>query len=387
MLPNLFGAGGFPFPLDLTTMSGFSCDNVTDSYNTGGGLRNGADSTGVLDSSAAFAYWIGSTTRGYVFVPPGTYRLQPGIVQFTKAGVTLFGAGYSGSSVGVRIIIDDTLGHSGGDGFLIQDVRNCRITGMTLSAPSARAAGYAVHSKGGDPAVNIATTQMDGNQTCIDVDMDNQFRGVLIDDSTVGNLGTVVGNANREAYWTNFAAGQNAIVVNSPGGASHILRNTFILNPTATVLGGAGIQVLGAGDLRLVDMDVLGYAQGFLLNNTNPIATPVTGGGVCHIMMTACQFDNTGGAVGNDNIRIAPGDITRPINISIANSWCGSGNTGLRLVGFTGANCKLSFDGGAIQGAADFGVKTTGGSVLNTNIFLGTTIKYALNASGNTSIA
>lgn len=363
-------------------MSGFTCANITDSYNTGSGLLPGADSAGGRDSSPAINYWL-SANVGAVYAPPGTYRLRS-TVSFTRSGTILYGSGYGGYN-GTTFKIDDSLGNIG-DGFLCQDLRNCGVVQASISAYSARSTGYAVHIKGGDSAVVITTTQMAANQFQLDVDMDTQFNGVLVDDSSFGCWQTSIGS-KRRAIWRDFTAGGTGILYASPGGAGHVVENVFMSNGLGASLGGPAIRVTGTGDLSLHKVDALGFTNGFLLNNSAPIATPVTGGGVSHVMMSCCQWDNTGGAVGADNIRIVPTDITRPILISIVDTWCGSGNNGIYASGFTGtgaASSILSFDGGTIAGQANVGVRGVSPVSAVNNIKLGSTIKYFLNTVANT---
>lgn len=374
MLSSFLGGGGFPYPV-VPVMAGLETNSVTDSV----GAQAGADRLGISPSTSAFAYWLSSTPTGIVTVPAGTYRLEPGVMQFTKSNVMLQLA------PGAKLRFEDALGHAGGDGFLAQDVYNCGVVGDgEVSSASPRAAGYAMHIKGGDATVEITTTQMARNQFVFDVNMSLQKHGVLVDDSTVGCWQTMIGGMKRR-IWRDFTAGGTPVLYNSPGGAGHVMCNVFMSNGLGVSLGGPAVNVKGTGDLQLFMVDALGFVNGFLLNNTAPIATPVTGGGVCHIMMTACQWDNTGGAAGADNMRLVPGDITRPIVIDCAGCWCASGNNGIYANGFTGTGpvgfSMLSYNGGVIAGAVGAGVRGVSPVSAATNIKISATTNFFLNAT------
>lgn len=338
----------------------------------------GADPTGVTDSAAAIRSAL--SYNGIVYAPPGIYRIKS-TVTFSRNGTVLMGAG-PGATI---FKIDDSAGNIG-HGFECIDFADCGIVNATISAYATRSANYAVHIKGGDSSVVIATTQMSANNFQLDVNMDSQYNGVLIDDSAAkGCWGSLIGNGSRRALWRDFAAGGTPIMINSPGGATHAVTNIFCCNPTATVLGGPAINVKGTGDLRVHAFDALGFVNGFLLNNTAAIATPGTGGGVSHIMISDSQFDNTGQAAGADCIRIVPSNFAQPCEISISNCWLGTGQNGLYVAGLDGSNpqWQVSFDGGTIAGQANRGVWGHT-SASGTAVKLGSTIKYYSNSAGNT---
>src|SRR4051794_16939909 len=101
-------------------MSAVSLNSINNGYDSGGGRQRGADPTGALDSSAAIAYWLSHATTGWVWGDAGTYRVKPGVVQFTLSDTMLM-------APGATFVIDDSLGNSGGDGFLALDVWRCGI--------------------------------------------------------------------------------------------------------------------------------------------------------------------------------------------------------------------------------------------------------------------
>jgi hypothetical protein len=381
-MPALLIGGNYPFPTVLAMSGPLNVDNAQDPYSTGGGPQRGADPLGLFDSAPALAHWVQSSTTGLVFVPRGNYRMQPGVVQFTQNNVHLVCA------PGTRFIIDDSLGNSGGDGFLMQDVDGCSISGLNnsaplLSAPSTRVAGYSVHIKGGDATVKLPSTQISGNRSIVDVDMDSQFNGVLIDDSTVGCWDAIVGNPSRRGRWRNFAAGGKAIVINSPGGVGHQVLNIGAWNLPAGPLGGPALNIKGTGDLRVENFDTYGFVNGVLIDNGAAISTPGSGGGVSHMMFLNSQWDSTGQAVGADCIRIVPGNTVQPAEMEFLGCWCGTGYNGLFVSGLSGSSPRwaVSFQG-TIIGSAQYGVRGVS-SPLNTNVFIDPTLKTYSNAAGD----
>ncbi len=270
-----------------------------------------------------------------------------------SGGVNIIGQGRGVS----RFVLAD-----GFNGFKFQDLRYGGIDKCTISALTQRTSGYAIEIAGGDTAVGIPTTAIVANNFTVgDVDMDNQCNGVLLSETAAGGpWGVTIGGANK-LIWRNFKPGADAIRVNSPSCASLIIQKIFFSNPLASV-GGAAVRVTGVADLQMLFCDALGYANGFLLNNSAQLCAH--GGAL--ISLIGNEFDNTGMAAGADAVRLVPTNLGGGLNFNMTGNWIASGYNGVYFSGYSDATWKATITGGNIAGCVQYGVRGTGGTTRDT---------------------
>lgn len=302
--------------------------------------------TSSTNSAPALSAAIAQAAKGggVVEAPGGKCNLQSKVT-FVE-GVTVIGAGYGNT----LFSIDDSLGNVP-VAFQWSNLRYGGLKKCSITAPTVRTAGLAIDIRGGNPTVALGPFAFGAGQIEIDVDMDNQFNGYSVSDGVgCGNWGATLGTSDRQAIWRNFATGGVGVTWNSPSGGSHSATNIFIAdNIGADCL--AGFRVRGTGDVTLTGCSTWHSGFGFLLDNVNPIC--LTG---ALIKLIGNEFDSTSQAAGADCVKLAPGDKTKPIFVSMTGNWIAGGYNGVHAVGFSGANCNGIITGGIIYSNANWGV-------------------------------
>lgn len=343
--------------------------SVRDPYVSGGVLRNGAIGNGINDDSDAFEHWC-AVTRGPLRVPaPFTYKLTRQI-PFLNDGLVLFGDDYAGS-----VILNDI---AGSDFLFDLDKRRCCIlTGLTIDASSPRTQGGMVRVRGGDPNVQLSPFQISYGGNIIDVDANNQFHGVSVedDDDDNGDFGTTIGNPWRMAFWRNCNGAGRLIHLNTPHGASQFIHKIFVKG----IAGQApvGLQVTATGGLTCTGMQTHTVAQAVSITPSVPMAESVT-----LLQFGLCQFDSATGD--NFDVNMTNGATTR-LFIELANCWvAGSAANNVRVRGTGGAALEcVNIVGGQNFAAGGYGVKVENG-IGNTKVRVDPSLYFADNALGNT---
>ena len=334
-------------------------------------MRSGADPAGLLDSTAAINHWL--ATPGCTFAPPGRYKVSATLSP-AVSGVHLFGTPGATS-----FVADDSAGNYG-DMYTISSKYGCSIRGIAMDAGSVRSAGYAVRVSGGDTSVKLSSFGFARTQHFVDVDMNNQFNGVLIEDAspTNGDWGTVVGSADRMGLWRNFAAGGIAFDCQAYHGGAEVFQNTFIYGDPTPANGPVGVRIRGTGGITMLALQTWGTRNGVLIDPQVEASESV-----CAIKASYCYFDFSNA----ECVRFNPiAGLVRPIVGSFSNCWIASCLTTHNIRGSNGTGHTFFFRGGEILNAAGFGLRgdtgCTSANFAATNTNFGPPL---VNASGDTS--
>ena len=344
----------------------FAVNNIRSSYVSGGVSKPGAAGDGTTDDTSAIQYWL--SQGGLLWAPPGNYKITA-TCPFTLSGTQFFGSGAAVTS----IIADDTAGNFG-DMFTMNVLWGCRLgaPGMefTLDAKSARTAGIAVHCSGGI----LDSLGLPQSRHAIDVDMNNQFIGVKIDDAGGhGDWGTQIGSGTRRAFWKNFAAGGNAMWFNTIG-ASQQVHNLLIINPTLTTGPGAGIRYTNSGDIKFFGVDVYGQGGGFLADSNSG------NGSGSLLMFQGCEFDSTSTHATYDNFLVnLGGSYSGLLFINMTGVWvAGATGNGVHITGTT-APVQMTWSDGEAYSNGAWGINGA------SHMTIGSTVLFNANASGATT--
>jgi hypothetical protein len=245
-------------------------------------LPNGVDiydQAGAASESAAINALLASAGRR-VLLGGGTSGLRASILA-AQNSLNIEGAVGRGANI---LSIDDSLGNIG-DGARWTNVGEGSISNLTITALSTRSAGAGIRVRGGNPSDPLDgvgyPSMVNAGMLIQDVDMANQFDGIVIDSDTSANYygwRTYV----RGGRFKDFAAGGTGITVDvveagvSPGlGASQFVENWWFSQAPANTL--AGIRLRGTGDCTLTNNEVYGAQYALLMDPpANGFLTSVT---------------------------------------------------------------------------------------------------------------
>lgn len=340
----------------------------------------GADPTGVNNSAPAIQAAItalSSIGGGIVWLGAGTFKIKSTIT--FASGVSIIGAGHAATT----IMVDDS-GGAVGDAFVMSAVHHCGLNGLTISASSVRSAGRAIHISGGDTTVQLGSFKISRAQHFIDVDMNNQYDGILIDDvdANNGNWATTVGCGDRTAIWRNFATNRYAYDLNSPHGASHQLKNIFVYGNATPANGPYAFRVRGTGDLTATGLSTWGVVNGLLIDPDG-----IGAESVMELKFAECYFDFASGAC----FRYNPGALVAvPLMAQFSNVWFASSSTSHGAHGSNPNNIssQVTFKGCEFLNNAGYGLRgdtnctsSNFGTPVTSNAFYGPPLA---NTSGDT---
>lgn len=370
MLPLILG-GGTTSPL---IMSSVTVNSVKNSYTISGVVFPGAIGDGSHDDTIPITYWL--TQGGLLWVPPGTYRITA-TCPFTTSGTQMFGSG----CVITSILVDDSHGNVG-DAFTITNLRGCSITGLTADAPSPRTAGSFCRISGGSN-IRLQTFNIALGGHVIDIDTNNQFNGVIIQDSgVIGDWGSTVGNPMRMGSWRNMNSTGVGILLNTPHGASQFIHKIFMSGITGQ--SPVGIRIIGTGGATIDRIQTEDMANSILIDPSAAMADTVS-----LLQFEACQFDSC--SADEFLVNLKSGSST-PLFIDINNTWIaasGGGQNGIRVTGIAGVALQhLTMVGGSIVACGAYGVKGENG-IGTSQIIIDPSVYYGVgglaNVLGNTN--
>jgi len=266
------------------------------------GLISGGTSGADLTNAIAAANAAGGGTT--IELGKGTYNW---IAKGTANQSAIQVVGNGPGSTFLRL--DDAGGLAGDDAFLVNSVLNFALRGMTVIAASPRTAGSVVKVLGVN---NITHTpaQRTRQYTIEDVDMEDQFNGVVFNDGPA-NAGAWGGFINR-CEWVRFNTGGVGIWVNSPHGGQHYISNLKTYNSDSIADASralAAIRYQGGADLELDNVNTIYFRTGLLIDPTTSGANVTIARG--------CEFDNNTQA----SVKIAPSGSGSVLGVTVADGW------------------------------------------------------------------
>jgi len=277
-------------------------------------------------------------------------------------------------------MVDDSAGNIG-DVFTMDSVHGCTLAELTIDALTARAAGRAVAVLGGDTTVKLPGYHISRAQHVIDIDMNNQYDGIVALDksATNGIWGlSIGGDCNRFNFYRNHAAGRFPIDINTPHGASIEVHQAWIVGPADYATGPIGIRLRASGDTSLIGVRTFGVQTGLLID-------PQVNGAesVMALDVTSCYFDASNGAC----CRFNPiAGLTIPIVATFMNTWFATSTTTHAVHGSNGTGHNVAFRGCSMLNAAGYGLRGDTGcdatTFSNSDCFFGPPLS---NTSGATS--
>jgi hypothetical protein len=325
------------------------------------------DPTGTNDAGPALQLAVtaaGGAGGGIVFLGVGTPKISTG-VSF-PSGVEVVGAGYKATRI---------INNCVGDMFTMDSVDRCAVRMLTIDAASVRSAGYAVRIIGGTDDGGLMRSQH-----VIDVDMNNQYDGVFVEDEDSSNPAwhTMIGNPDRMALWKNFAAGRYPYTLNTPYGAGHFVKNLWIYGNATPANGSYGLRIQGFGDVTIEGVSTWGCLHGLLVDPQTIVQATV---GLLQCSNSIFDFSE------NECFRFNPSDpITGVIVGMFNNVWFATSRTKSNIRGSNGATHQISFNGCSFLNAAAYGLRgDTGCDATTFKVNNGNFGPPLTNASGTTS--
>jgi len=262
-----------------------------------------------------------------IVLAPGTYDLTTALA-VTESGTTIEGSGSGATYLNIAAA-------STADGVSFTNVSNCALKHLTVTSPTARASGNAVHVTGGDPDLPLSSySLMDAAMVIEDVSTTNQFCGILVDNDETSNYFNwrtyIRGGRHRNlstngyAIWINTAVGGAGEF-----GASQFIEDVWVGDSTAAIL--AGIRLTGTGDCTLVNNEVFATNGSYAL-----LMDPVSGGFLTSVKVIGGFYDRCQTAC----MRIAPhASVGKFGDINLTNVWFAGSTTG-NAIDIVGAAAK-----------------------------------------------
>ena len=327
----------------------------------------GMDPTGATDAGPAIqsaATAAGGANGGIVFLGRGTPLISTSVD--IPSGVEIVGAGYKATTI--------TNGCAG-DLFTMNDVDRCGIRMLTIDAASVRSAGYAVRITGGTTGIGSLVRA----EHSIDVDMNNQYDGVLIEDnaSDEGPWNSCVGDPGRMAIWKNFAVNRFPYTLNAPHGAGHFVKNLWIFGNETPANGSYALRLQGFGDVTIEGISTWGTIHGLLVDPVG-IVQPSVG-------LITCS-DSIFDFAENECFRFNPSDpVTGVIVGNFNNCWFATSRTKSNVRGSNGATHQINFNACTFLNAAAYGLRGDTGCDANTFKVNNGNFSPIANVSGTTS--
>jgi len=299
-----------------------------------------ADRTGIVDAAPIIR--AANQAGGVAWLGNGTFRIKSTISPQTNTAII---------GQGATILIDDSGGNIG-DAFLLDAVRNVKLSGFTIDAVSPRSAGAHVRVKGGDPSFKLGSFAISRAQHVIDVDCNNFFDGVVVEDKSATNGAwgvSIGGTADRFNFFTNGATGRFPVDINTPHGASILLNYLWPVGNATPANGPAGIRIRGSGDTTLIGVRTWGTQQGLIVD-------PQVNGAesVMAIDASGCYFDFANA----ECFRFNPiAGLTIPIVANFVKTWFASSLTTHDVRGSNGTGHRVNFGQCSFLNAAAFGLR------------------------------
>ena len=301
--------------------------NIPSSSNVSSGLAGITYVTAVAPSGGddgalikAACTTVSGGGGGVVFLNGTTFKARSEILLSGLANVTIAGRGPGATSV----VADDAGGLAGGNIIRISNSPRCGIQDLTLDSLVARAAGAAIVTEGGSGT--LANTALLNGTGIGNVCFNNQFNGVVIQDAA-GSVGAWKVNL-AGLLFQNTSHNGTGIVVNSPNGGSHYLRDVYFAgNPTVAQQPLAGLNIQSSGDICVDNMVTILAQYGCLIN-------PGTGQIVTALQMSNCDWDTCSQYV----FAAIPSGSGAMQAMTVASNWFASGTVGNVLIDATGTS-------------------------------------------------
>ncbi len=313
----------------------------------------GADPTGLSESGHAIAMAIADASAaggGKVRLDPGIYRCEPGLVNLNTPGITLGGTGRESTVIKP----DDTIGNAG-QPIITVSANDCRVADLTIRSTAQRTAGDSLLVLGGsNNSITASPTQRTINVIVENVDIENAFVGLHLDDTTAGTQLWGVLASNIRVL--NTAAGGTGIWINTPNGGQHYMHDIYVYGANVSGASRAlyGLRIQGANDIEIGYISTVYTQIGLQVdppngNNCNVIQIPfgdfdststqpvvIAPQAGAHVRGMVLGGWASMGAYGSGNYTISvSGDVH---NLTLLDGmWIVSGNNGIKVDGSSGA--------------------------------------------------
>ena len=259
---------------------------------------------------------------GIVFIPSGTYDVQPGLTVTSSVGVTLMGAGRRSTVLQPSSLTGD---------FIVLSGWNSTIRDVCILSSTRRTGGSTITLSG-------AHTRA---EDCV---LSGQYIGVYM----TGVAAQIVGLSIQ-------ATASGGIGIDVAGGdTSQIIHRTLIGAQDAPYPT-AGIRIKNSSALRISDSDVLTAGKALLID-------PGNGEGVYSLKVVNCHFDTS-----EYGLEILPSGTGIVARLDFSNCWFGGNSAAGVYIYNTGSGVCQGFDfhGCNVHGNASSGYSFRNCSGLN----------------------
>lgn len=304
------------------------------------GYPSGGDD--VPELSAAITS-MGSIGGGTIMLRNASYKFKSTLpINYDNIGIR-------GHGTGTIINIDDS-GGAVGDGISVNSTLNFSLKDVLITSTTARSAGAAIKVKGANN-ITAAPAQRTRQWTITDVNFENQFNGIVINDGPTA-LGAWGGYMDRVEMMA-FAAGGVGIDINTPAGGQQYINNVKIYGAStgaSATRALAGVRIRGCNDVELHNVNVIYTQYGLRID-------PPSGQNANVVLAAECLWDST--SVLPCSIEPASGGTANLVRL--VENWFGVATAvaSVDCIHIAGASKSIFINGGYIIGPA-VGVKADG---------------------------